>query len=100
MSFTSTNSWCVNIIITLACVFAALNTRAQIQQVARFEVDITDNAASFEVIPAYEHGVFLHRRLVGPKIEQLEFIRLDSTLTKTWHGFLTIEKGLLMVGQT
>ncbi|HYG03147.1 MAG TPA: hypothetical protein VD927_11935 [Chryseosolibacter sp.] len=93
--------WFIKALGFVICIYLVFDTHAQVQQVARFEVDITNSEdAAFDVIPAYEHGVFLHRRLSGPKIEQLEFIRLDSALVKSWHGFLTIDNGSLLVGQT
>lgn len=99
MYFTSTKLWFTKVLALVLSMHLSIAVCAQIEQVARFEVDISNTGTSFDVIPAHEHGVFLHRRLEGSKIEQLEFIRLDSALVKSWHGFLTIEKGYLMVGQ-
>jgi hypothetical protein len=56
----------------------------------------------FEIVPAFQNGLFLYRRLTGIPNEpndQLEIQKLDTAFNSTWHGFLAVQKKYLLVGR-
>jgi hypothetical protein len=74
-------------------------TDAQVLQPNRFEIPLSANEKHFEIIPADDEGLYLQRRFLGSKNDQLQLIKLDTAFTEKWSGFLTIEKNYLLMGQ-
>lgn len=73
--------------------------QAQLQQPKRYEIILHDNEPSFSVTPAKENGLFLYRYLTGADFDQIELVRLDTGFNQLWHGALSVNKNLMLVGR-
>jgi hypothetical protein len=69
----------------------------QVQQPGRYEIRLAHSEPGFEITPAFEDGLFLHRFAKNEQNNFLEIIRLDTGFTELWHGSLVIQKNLLLV---
>jgi hypothetical protein len=58
----------------------------------RFELIIPNNDPGYDVIPAKEFGVVLHRTVSTGKSDHLEIICADTALTITWKGYLPLKR--------
>lgn len=68
-------------------------------QTDRFEVPINHHEQFFEIVPASDKGLYLHRRLSGLKDDQFQLIKLDTSFEQNWSGFLSVEKNYLLIGR-
>lgn len=83
----------------MTCALAsAFITSAQVMQTDRFELPIANGNHFFEIVPASDKGLFLHRRLSGLNEDQLHLIKLDTSFQQIWSGFLAIDKNYLLMG--
>jgi hypothetical protein len=67
-------------------------------QLARQELALGRFDNGFEMVPAGSKGLFLERSLISSKSNQIEILRLDTSLTTKWHGFIPIDKNYLVFG--
>lgn len=65
---------------------------AQINQLKRFEIQLTGRETEFKVIPIESHGVLLYRNKIEKKEDFLEIQRLDTAFQLKWKKTLPIEK--------
>jgi hypothetical protein len=77
----------------------ALETYAQIIQSDRIEIPLFNDDKGFEVVNAYEEGLYLFRRLTFEHNDVMDLIKLDSTFKQSWHGRLSIGKKFLLTGK-
>ena len=98
---TLTKWWSTSILcVTASLLIATVKTAdAQVLQTRRFEVPVLFNERNFEIISGGEGGLYLHRRILIEKDEQLQLIRLDTAFQEKWSGFLPIEKNYIMMGK-
>lgn len=68
-------------------------------QTDRFEASIDHPKQFFEIVPASDKGLYLHRRLSGLKEDQFQLIKLDTSFEQNWSGFLSVEKNYLLMGR-
>lgn len=68
-------------------------------QTDRFEMPIHHNHHYFEIVPASNNGLFLHRRLSGASEDQFQLIRLDTSFEERWSGLLKVEKNYELIGR-
>lgn len=69
---------------------------AQLQQESRFEIPLVEeDRVGYDIASARDAGLLLYKAYYSEKNDQLELIRLDTAMQKTWEGFLPIEKGYL-----
>lgn len=70
----------------------------QVEQLDRFELIINENEPSedYESLSLAENGIFIHRRIPGRKEDQLELIKIDSSLHENWRGYITVQKELII----
>jgi hypothetical protein len=82
-------------------VLLASHTRCvgQFVQTSRFEIPVTWQDGSFDVVPASKDGVFLFRRLVAKRGDQLEVIKLDTAFVTAWQGYLEIDRKFEIMGK-
>jgi hypothetical protein len=73
-------------------------TRAQVTQTGRFEVPINNHSDFFEIVPASDNGLYVHRRLSGLKKDQFQLIKLDTSFKQSWFGFIPVEKNYRLMG--
>ncbi len=67
---------------------------AQIEQTNRLEIPIDHDFQSFQVASLDSSGVLVYRRFSGPKGDQLEIARLDTSFQLVWKGFLPVSRDL------
>jgi hypothetical protein len=66
----------------------------QVKQTGRWEIGMpNDDNETFKVI-ADSLGLIIYSQQVGKDQDQLELIRLDTTLQQKWKGYIGIERGL------
>lgn len=71
---------------------------AQVSQTLRFEIPLQeDDNNDFNVVSTNEFGLILYRRLVGRRGDQMELIRLDTSLNETWRGYIELDKNVVVV---
>jgi hypothetical protein len=58
----------------------------------RFELIIPNNDPGFDVIPAKEYGVILHRTVFTNKSDHLEIMCADTAFTISWKGYLEVKR--------
>lgn len=94
MSFISTRSsltkgFSICILFLVQVFFSP--TRAQVVQSDRFELPVA-RGDFFDITPATDNGLFLHRQLSGTIGDQLQLIKLDTGFQENWGGFIGVEK--------
>lgn len=94
MSSTSTKWWHTNILLLLLIsgAYAQSQPPMQVLQSHRFEMEVDGRDESFKVLPAEDHGVFLHRVVTVSRAPKVHVVRLDTALTERWNGYIPIEK--------
>lgn len=97
MSSISTGWIQISLVVILLAFPSLVN--AQVIQQDRFEIRLNNLDAGFEIIPAETSGIFLYRRLIAPKSDQLEIYKLDTALSVNWHGYLPINRNYEIVGK-
>lgn len=95
MYFTSIKSGSINIILTL---FIALPSLGQVAPTDRYELLLEDLPGIEEpqVIAVGQEGILIHRRIKGRTKDQLELVKLDTTLLENWRGVISVEKNLVI----
>jgi hypothetical protein len=87
-------------LLALICaMFAAGSATGQIVQSLRFEIPVSKDEASFEIIPAESDGLFLHRRVRIDNRDQLQLVKLDTTFSISWNGFLPLDARFELMGK-
>jgi hypothetical protein len=81
----------------LACVFFSAAS-AQVVQSNRFELPVANRGDFFEIQPASDNGLFLHRQLLGTREDQLQLVKLDTGFQEKWGGFIGVEKNYRLMG--
>lgn len=102
MFFILTKSWLIKTISFCSIFLVSIVffvTRAQVTQTDRFEVPVNQYEKFFEIVPASDKGLYLHRRLVGLKEDQFQLIRLDTSFTQNWAGFISVDKNYHLMGR-
>ena len=102
MFFTSIKWWLnktpfVAILIMISSL--AGNIMAQVLQTERFETPLLFNNDKFEIIAAGDQGLYLHRKFLGGKEDQIQLVRLDTSFREKWSGFLNVEKNYILMGK-
>jgi hypothetical protein len=96
-----TKWWFIKItyITVVLAAFVFTKTTAQVLQTRRFEFPLFYNEKNFDIIPAGEDGLYLHRQFSSEKIDQLHLIKLDTAFQEKWSGFLSVEKNYVVMGR-
>jgi hypothetical protein len=81
---------------TIAFLLISFTSFGQIDQQARFEIllsenDINENYATSSLD---DQGILVYRRVLGKREDQFELIKVDTTLTENWRGYIAVEKSL------
>jgi hypothetical protein len=90
MCFTSTELT-LRLALFFLFIFIPVVHQAQVLQPDRFEISIDNNDQGYEVIPAKENGLFLIRNLITNSSSVIELMKLDTSFTKKWQGYIEIE---------
>ena len=72
---------------------------AQIIQSNRLEIPLFSDDQGFEVINAYQDGLYIFRRLIVDNGEVLDLIKLDTTCEQRWRGQLPITPKYILMGK-
>lgn len=91
MFFTSTKLKWTSLAIVFSCV--VFISYGQVTQNGRYEVGISQDIESHQIVSLDTAGLVLYRNFTGPDENQVELTRLDTALNKKWHGFLHVTKG-------
>lgn len=96
MFFTLIKLKYINLIL-IVC-FAIPSCMGQVDQLARFEIAIDENDENenFKVSSLDQEGILIYRNLLADAQNLLELIRVDTTLTETWRGYIAIQNNLLI----
>ncbi|MEJ0034407.1 MAG: hypothetical protein WDO15_30565 [Bacteroidota bacterium] len=64
----------------------------------RFELPLRANQnEAYKTIPLGGEGIFLYTLFYGPEENAIEAIRLDTTFTNVWRGFISVKKNLFLI---
>ena len=72
----------------------SLYLHGQVEQTARWETPVNQEGEVYKVAPADNLGVIAYGKNQGQTIDQIELIRLDTTLKEVWKGYINVEKFL------
>lgn len=97
--FTSTKSWLISGLYLALILIPLTGYTQQVLQTNRFELFSARDEASFEVIPAFESGIFLYRRVGTDTQDHIQLIKLDTAFKEQWKGFLPINDRFVLVGK-
>ncbi|MDQ2658420.1 MAG: hypothetical protein M3Y60_13440, partial [Bacteroidota bacterium] len=100
MYFILTKSWLTRAFTSCGAFLVSFSmlTSAQVMQTGRFEVPVEGRNERFDIIPSFEHGLYLQRQLVGPREDQIQLIKLDTGFQQEWGGFIPVEKNFRVMG--
>jgi len=84
---------------TFVVLLTGLHAPAQIAQVDRFELVITRDEESLEVVSAADSGLFITQFVELNKIQGVQLMRLDSALNQRWAGIVPLKQGSMVVGK-
>jgi hypothetical protein len=93
MYFTLIKSGSISLLLTICF---ALSCFGQVAQLDRYELAL-EGQAGFgypEVTSLGQEGILIHRRIPDKKNDQLELIKIDTSLTENWRGAITVDKNL------
>lgn len=71
----------------------------QVLQTNRFELLSSRDDHDFEVIPAYEDGLFLYRGASTESSDLIQLIKLDTAFKESWKGYLPVENNYVLMGK-
>lgn len=93
MYFTSIKSGSISFIITVCL---ALPCLGQVAQLDRYELILANrfDVENPQVTSLGKEGILVLRRIKGKTKDQIELIKLDTTLHENWRGAITVEKNL------
>lgn len=75
-----------------------MTASAQITQSNRYELILQDNEPEFH-LTTNANGLFLSRHLSGYSADHLELIRLDTSFTEKWKGFIALDTRYVLAGR-
>ncbi|MBL7870787.1 MAG: hypothetical protein JNM78_04180 [Cyclobacteriaceae bacterium] len=81
---------------SIALLLVSFTSFSQIDQEARFEILLSENDIheNYSVSSLADQGLLVYRRLFGQREDQLELIKLDTTLIENWRGYIALQKKL------
>jgi hypothetical protein len=93
MYFTSIRSGSISLILTI---YFALPCIGQVAQLDRYELVLEDQVGLDypQVTSLGAEGILVHRRIRSKADDQVELIKLDTSLHEDWRGAIPIEKNL------
>jgi hypothetical protein len=65
----------------------------------RFEIPILRGEKNFEVTSVDDHGLFLMRRVEATASDPIEIIKLDTSFTVNWRGYIEVDKKYALMGK-
>ncbi|MBK7653202.1 MAG: hypothetical protein IPJ20_24195 [Flammeovirgaceae bacterium] len=82
-------------LILLLCVIAS-HCLGQVDQLARFELAVNENDENrnFNVTSLDQEGILIYHNLFADAQNLLELIRVDTSLTEIWRGYIAIQRNL------
>jgi len=95
MCFTSIRLGSISLTLLLGL---ALPCLSQVTQLGRYELTLDDRYGidDPEVISLGAEGTLIQRRIIGKTTDQLDLIKLDTTLRENWKGVIPLEKNLIL----
>jgi len=94
MFFTLIRLRYINLILLLSVITP--NCLGQVNQLARFELAISENDENenFNVTSLDQEGILIYHNLFADAQNLLELIRVDTSLTEIWRGYIAIQRNL------
>lgn len=97
--FISTKWWLTRFgFLTIILLNLAVNAQ-QVLQTERFEIASSRDEEDFEVIPAFEDGIFLYRGAISENNHLIQLIKLDTAFHESWSGYLPVERDFVLMGK-
>lgn len=74
----------------------SLSCFGQIDQQARYEILLNEDEinVNYQIASLAENGILIYRKLSDKKDDQLELIKVDTTLKESWRGYIAMSKNL------
>ncbi len=83
----------------LLIITCSIHSYAQVNQSNRIEIPLFQPDQGFEVINAYQDGLFLLRTINLNQENVLDLIKLDTSFQEQWHGQLPVTKKFRLMGK-
>lgn len=82
-----------------AFLFFVGSASAQLQQTVRYEIPLTSSPdeENHSVVSLGYQGLMTYRRLLGRKEDQVELVRVDTTLREVWKGYIQISSDMALL---
>lgn len=95
-----TRSWSTRTVTVwvILLVLCRVTSSAQVLQTGRFEVPVENRTEYFDIVPSSDNGLFLYRQFLGIQEDQVQLIKLDTTFTENWGGFIAVKKNYRLMG--
>src|SRR5947207_1920064 len=91
------SGWTRSFFCFLFFTLLSLAAEAQVIQNGRMEIPINNDIEAYAAVSLDTMGIVLYRGYIGKDENQLELIRLDTTLQQVWKGFLPVPKGFSLL---
>lgn len=72
---------------------------AQILQPDRIEIPLAKNESGYEIAPMADNGMFLYRTLAINDNRLIELVKLDTSFSREWQGYLNYEKEFELIAK-
>lgn len=99
MSSTLTGLTPTKMLLRLFLFLFPVAVHAQFDQPDRIEIPVSRDEAAFEIIPAYEDGLFLTRKVIEGPSQNLQLIKLDTAFNLSWQGLLPMDRNFELMGK-
>lgn len=94
-TFFMSTGWIIRLLLRLIALGFVVPASAQVLQTARYEIPILErNEPRYTAARLGTNGLMVYRRIPGKKDDQLELIKLDTTLREEWRGSIAVSKKL------
>lgn len=85
--------------IAAALLLLTFQAAGQIVQPDRIEIPLTKSDVGYEVAPMAENGMFLYRNLLLNNTRLIELVKLDTSFTQQWQGYLKHDNEFELIGK-
>ncbi len=90
----------MNKLFFLFCCLQILPSYSQVEQTGRWEIGMTVEDTETYSVASDSLGLIVYSKLYGKLHDQIELIRLDTSLQEKWKGYISIDPDLNVVRTT
>src|SRR5689334_14012603 len=66
---------------------------SQVAQPARYEIPVFDaHSKPYSLVSLGDQGILVYGTVLADGVEAIEVIKIDTTLTEMWKGYIKLEK--------